>query len=113
MKRILFAFATMALLASGVSAYEIPDNPDRRISFGFNFDHSKSGMDYTFALWSVKNFTETKSNSWLLDVKVPLNSVFTFGLRGGMFYDDTRSFYGEQLESNGYNVGFGIRWYVP
>jgi len=49
----------------------------------------------------------------MLDVKVPLSSIFTFGLRGGMFFNDTDSFVGEKLETNGYDIGFGVRFYLP
>ena len=123
MKMLLFVSSALALLVCNAAAhsyysgkssgYEIADNPDRRISFGFNFDHTKSGSDYSWSSRTIKDFTKSKSNSWLLDVKVPMSSMFTFGLRGGMFSGNTDSFASERLESSGYNIGFGVRWYVP
>lgn len=107
----------MGLVVGGIAAigqaYEIKDNPDRKISFGFNFDHLGDSTDYTFRSLKINDFSKTSQNQFLLDAKIPLNDFFTFGIRGGILKSNTTLFTSEETDANGYDIGFGIRYYIP
>ena len=110
--KIKLALAMMFLGSMG-HAYEIQDNPDRRISFGFNYDRSRQNSEYTFGAFKKSDFTKVTGDSFLLDVRIPLNSAFTFGVRGGINKSTNDIFTGEKVDYSGYDIGFGFRAYLP
>ena len=113
MKKAIIAMLVMVVgMVANVMAYEIRENPDRKISFGFNYDHVGTNSEYKFGSIKISDFTNAKSDSFLLDMKVPLSSMFTFGIRGGYLTGNNSIFTGEQVDSTGYNIGVGIRFYL-
>lgn len=93
-------------------AYEIRENPDRKISFGLNYDRSWDSSEWKFGAFKISDFTKVTSNQVIADMKIPLSSILTFQLRGGYLNSDNDIFTGENVKSSGYDIGFGIRFYL-
>ena len=113
MKKMMMALALMLSLARLAAAYEIEGNPDRKISFGLNYDRAWSSSEWTFKPFKISDFTKTTQNQFLVDVKIPVSSVFTFQMRGGYLNADNDVFTGERIKSDGYDFGVGVQFYLP
>ena len=94
------------------NAYNVPENPDRRTSIGFHFDHGWNESDYVLKTFKITDFTTSKANRLDLDVRIPLNPTFTFSLRGGFGKAVSDSFLGENVETSEKNIGFSVRAYL-
>jgi hypothetical protein len=105
--------AFMVLCAGSLKAYEIPENPDRKISFGLNYDRTSMNSEYTFGSFKVSDFTKLTQDQFILDARIPLSSIFTLGLRGGYLSTKNDIFTGEKTTATGYDIGFGLRFYIP
>lgn len=113
MRTMLLALLLAAAFSSVAKAYEVVGNPDRRISFGLNYDRSSENSEYKFMGSNIPDFTKVSGDSFLMDVRLPLSSFFTFSVRGGFLKSKNEVFTGEEIEYNGYDVGAGIRLYLP
>ena len=113
MKALILSITLLTASIGIANAYEIEGNPDRKISFGFNYDYQKSNSEYSFRTLKIDDFTKVSQNSFLLDARVPLSSLFTFSIRGGYFLSTNDIFTNEKVEYKGFDVGFGLRVYIP
>lgn len=113
MKKVMLA--ALAIIAVNIPAwaYEIQANPDRRISIGLNYDHQHTAGDYEFAGGKIDDFNKLSANSFLADVKIPVSGFCTLQVRGGYVNANSDLFTGEEVNSDGYDVGAGVRFYLP
>ena len=81
-------------------AYEVEGNPDRKISFGFNYDRYDAPDDSL-----GKNFGHTFEDI-RADVRVPVFTFLTLSVGAGVWND-------ARLNLNGYNTSAGFRVYIP
>ena len=117
MKRAILA----GLLLIGIGrawAYEIPENPDKRISFGFNFDRYDMKGDYDLGARPTfgKDFGTLIQQHFKGDVRIPVFSFLTLSAGGG--YSTTAMGLGlisndERWNLHGYSVNAGFRIYIP
>ncbi len=108
------AIAVLVLLcATTVNAYEIQENPDRKISFGLNYGRWFDGSEYKFGGIKISDFSKTNGNNFIGDVRIPMSSLFTFQIRGGYSDYATTTFANENIDHKGYDFGFGVRLYLP
>ena len=105
--------AFMVMCAGSLKAYEIKENPDRKISFGLNYDRTAMNSEYTFGVFKVSDFTKVSQDQIILDVRIPIAPSFTFGIRGGYLSTKNDIFTGEKTTATGYDIGFGLRFYLP
>ena len=112
MKIVIMALMLLGLAGQAV-AYEVAGNPDRKISFGLNYDRIGTSSEWTFGSFKISDFTKVTQNQFLADVKIPVSSVFTFQMRGGYLNIENNIFTGERVKSDGYDFGVGVRFYLP
>lgn len=96
--------------------YEVPQNPDRKISFGVTYNRDDMSGDYGSKYISLKNAGNLTMNNVMVDARVPLSSWFTFTLGGG--YRKTALGLGildtdERWNMGGYSLSVGARFYLP
>lgn len=113
MRKTLIAMMVMVGLVNLVGAYEIEGNPDRKLSIGLNYDHTGQNSEYTYRTFKTSDFTKVSGNSFLADIRIPLASIFTLSVRGGYSTQTNDIFTGEKIEYSGYDVGVGVRFYIP
>lgn len=113
MKKVTLALGLMLAYVGMARAYEVQGNPDRKISFGFNYDRSKQNSEYTFMNSKITDFAKMTGDSFTLDTRVPLSEYFTFNVHGGFGYSDNDLFTGEKVSYSGYDIGAGLRLYLP
>ena len=113
MKTVTVVMMLMLGMLAKVAAYEVEGNPDRKISIGLNYDRTHLNSEYGFRTTKISDFTKVNGNSFLADVKLPLSSLFTFQLRGGYTTQSNDIFTGETVDYSGYDIGFGVRLYLP
>lgn len=94
-------------------AYEIYNNPDRKISIGVGYDHAEGTTDYTFRAFHMNGFSKQRGDSLGLDFRAPMTSFFTLVLRGSAYKNRSDLFTTERLEQNGYTAGIGFRIFIP
>lgn len=111
--KIALAIVLMAELAQ---AYEIKENPDRKISIGFNFDRYSLKGDYELLNLKLPDFGNLTQNNFRGDLRIPMASFLTFSIGGG----DTTQDLGlgvidkdERWKMKGYNLNAGVRLYLP
>ena len=117
MRKVVLA-ALMVLVPAVGMAYEIEKNPDRRMSFGINFDRFDMGGDYENDTPKIKiaDAGTWKQNIIKADVRVPVTSFMTLSLGGGYVMTDagwaivTKD---ERWKMKGYNINAGVRFYIP
>lgn len=112
MKTMLLLLGLMLASISMARAYEVEGNPDKRVSFGFNYDRATENSEYSFRGATMSDFTKVTGDSFILDTRIPLNSFFTFSVRGGLTKADNDIFTGEKIAYSGYDIGFGVRVYL-
>lgn len=120
MKKLAMLF--MLGMVCTVKAYEIPENPDRKISIGFTFDRYALKGDYnspaTFPIPAItlKDAGTYEQNNFKGDLRIPLSPSLTFSIGGGYTKTDlgldlvSRD---ERWEMKGYNLSVGARYYLP
>src|SRR3990167_3255045 len=94
-------FVLMMVFAVRLNAYEIEGNPDRKMSIGLNYDRSGATSEYKFGTLKISDFTKGTQDQFLVDVKFPISSFFTFGIRGGYLSSKNDVFTGEQTTATG------------
>ena len=112
MKKIAMMVAMAMLPLQWCMAYDVVGNPDRKVSFGFNYDHVGTSSEYSFLGSRISDFTKIASNSFMGDVKIPMSPMVTFQLRGSYLNSENSIFTGERIETTGYDIGIGIRFYL-
>ena len=109
----IMTIALMLGLMGQAAAYEVEGNPDRKISFGLNYDRIGTSSEWTFGSFKISDFTKETLNRFMADVRIPVSSVFTFQVRGGYLNINNEIFTGERVKSDGYDFGIGVRFYLP
>lgn len=109
------AVVVLALMAQIVGAYEIPSNPDRFMSLGFNFGYSTQGGDYNWTTYHLKELGNFDQRSYIADLRIPLASWLTWTVGGGYLQTDlglgivSKQ---ERWNMNGYALQTGVRLYL-
>lgn len=111
MKKVLMLIAFVSL-TSAVHAYDVPGNPDRKMSIGLNYDRENLNSEYSFMAAKISDFTKVGSNSFMADIRVPISSIFTFSVRGGYVSSTNELFTSEKVEYSGYDIGVGVRFFI-
>lgn len=111
-KTMTLVFGLLLASVGRAKAYEVEGNPDKRISLGFNYDRASENSEYSFRGATMSDFTKISGDSFILDTRIPLNSFFTFSVRGGLTKSDNDIFTGEKISYSGYDIGFGVRLYL-
>ena len=103
-------------VAGGVGvarAYEVPGNPDRKASVGFNYDRIGTNSEYTFLGAKIKDFNKVGQNAFIFDVRLPLTSFLSVSAHGGFLNSRSELFTSEEVKAKGYNAGVGVRLFIP
>lgn len=114
MKGVLLA--ALLLLPTTLSAYEVPDNPDRKISIGVNYDRYDLGGDYELGAFKATDAGTLIQNNFRADIRLPLSSFFTLSVGGGYSTQSLGLFIvhrDERWNMKGYNLNAGLRLYIP
>lgn len=116
MKKAFVAMFFLLGLVEIVSAYEISNNPDRKISFGFTYNRRNVEGDYRLKSFQFNDAGKRLDQDFVVDGILPLNSFLSFTASGG--YSKTNLTLSiisrdEVWEMAGYNVSAGIRVYLP
>ena len=111
--KLALAVGLLLGMASMVSAYEVEGNPDRRISFGVHFDHGWNYSEYGYGSFKIPDFSKARTNAFQLDTRIPLNSIFTFSIRGGFANTSSESYLNENVDTSDKSFGFSFRAYLP
>lgn len=119
MKRVslFIALFIVGMLAKTAKAYEIPNNPDRRMSFGFNYARFNSNGDYNQNGANYANSETLTQNSFLFDLRAPIANWLTFSAGAGLLTSNAGfnpvNGFNETVNMSGpvFNVGFRV--YIP
>src|SRR3990167_10329049 len=90
------------LCAATVNAYEIKDNPDRRISFGLSYDKQNINGDYSFGSFKITDFTKQDFYYFQGDVMVPVSPFCTLTLGYRYIGGTNTTFLNEKVDYKGY-----------
>lgn len=111
-KLMLIAALLLVGLAFDAYAYEVQDNPDRRISIGLNYDRTSLNGEYKFAGTTIKDFSDNIQNAFIADLRLPISGFCTLNVHGGYLNMKNTLFTNEEVSSGGYDVGAGVRFYL-
>ena len=114
--RIKFAIIVSMLLTNVSFAYEIQNNPDKRMSIGISYNRNHLNGDYELKSISLSDYGTLIQNTYGGDLRFPIASFLTFSVGGG--YTTTSLGLGvldkdERWNMKGYNLNAGIRVYIP
>jgi len=98
------------------STYEIKENPDRRISFGFTFDRFSMGGNYEYLSFKIPEAGTSIQNDFKADLRVPVASFLTLSVGGGYSTQSLGLAFlnkDERWKMEGYNMSVGFRVFFP